>query len=270
MAVLKLNDGNRIPTLGLGIWQVPADQTAAVVSGAIGMGYGLIDGAAIYGNEAGLGEGVRGSGVARDQVFVTTKIWNDRQGHDAALRAFDDSLDRLGLTPDLVLIHWPCPAKGLYLDTWRALIRLRDEGRVRSIGVSNFMPDQLERVIGETGVTPVLNQIELHPELPQAELRALHDRLGIVTQSWTPLGQGRCFGTPVVREIAARTGKTPAQVILRWHVQLGCSVIPRSTRPAGQAENMAVFDFTLTEDEMEAMAGLETGTRLGPDPMVFS
>lgn len=270
MAVLKLNDGNRIPALGLGIWQVAADQTADVVASAIAMGYPLVDGAAIYGNETGLGEGLRQSGVARDQVFITTKIWNDRQGHDATLRAFDESVGRIGFAPDLVLIHWPCPSKGLYVDTWRALIRLRDEGRVKSIGVSNFMPDHLERVIGETGVTPVLNQIELHPDFQQTDLRALHDRLGIVTQSWTPLGQGRCFTAAPVQAIAARSGKSPAQVILRWHVQLGCSVIPRSTRAAGQAENLDLFDFALTEDEMAAMATLDSGTRLGPDPMAFS
>ncbi|NEX46843.1 aldo/keto reductase [Pseudotabrizicola algicola] len=269
MAVLKLNDGNRIPALGLGIWQVPADRTAEIVAEAIGMGYGLIDGAAIYGNEAGLGEGLRAARVAREQVFVTTKIWNDRQGHDETLRAFDESVARLGLTPDLLLIHWPCPDKGLYLDTWRAMIRLRDERRVKSIGVSNFMADHLERLIGETGVTPVLNQIELHPQLQQAELRALHDRLGIVTQSWTPLGLGRSFDAAPVQAVAARTGKSPAQVILRWHVQLGCSVIPRSTNSGRLAENRDICDFSLTAEEMAAMATLDSGERTGPDPRAF-
>ncbi|MDO9637197.1 MAG: aldo/keto reductase [Pseudotabrizicola sp.] len=270
MTVLKLNDGNRIPALGLGIWQIPADQTARIVSFAIGMGYGLIDGAAIYGNEAGLGQGVRDGSVARDQLFVTTKIWNDRQGHDETLRAFDESVARLGMEPDLVLIHWPCPEKGLYLDTWRAMIRLREEGRVKSIGVSNFMGDHLERLIGETGVTPVLNQIELHPALQQTELRALHDRLGIVTQCWTPLGKGQSFDAAPVQAVAARTGKSPAQVILRWHVQLGCSVIPRSTNAGRLAENLAACDFSLTDEEMAAMATLDAGTRLGPDPRTFS
>jgi 2,5-diketo-D-gluconate reductase A len=269
MTVLKLNDGNRIPALGLGIWQIPADQTGNVVCSAIGMGYGLIDGAAIYGNEEGLGEGLRRAGVARDQVFVTTKIWNDRQGHDETLIAFDESVARLGVAPDLLLIHWPCPAKGLYLDTWRAMIRLRDEGRVKSIGVSNFMADHLERVIGETGVMPVLNQIELHPDFQQTELRALHDRLGIVTQSWTPLGNGRAFDAPEVRAIAARTGKTPAQVILRWHLQLGCAVIPRSTDAGRLAQNIALFDFALTDEDMAAMATLDKGARGGPDPVSF-
>ncbi|TGD43745.1 aldo/keto reductase [Pseudotabrizicola sediminis] len=269
MTVLKLNDGNRIPALGLGIWQIPADQTGRIVSSAIGMGYTLIDGAAIYGNEDGLGQGARDSGVAREQLFVTTKIWNDRQGHDETLRAFDESAARLGTDPDLLLIHWPCPAKGLYLDTWRAMIRLRDEGRVKSIGVSNFMGDHLERLIGETGVTPVLNQIELHPAFQQTELRALHDRLGIVTQCWTPLGKGQSFDAAPVRAVAERTGKTPAQVILRWHVQLGCSVIPRSTNAGRLAENLDVFDFSLTDAEMAAMGTLDAGTRVGPDPMQF-
>lgn len=270
MTVLKLNDGKRIPALGLGIWQIPADQTARIVASALRLGYALVDGAAIYGNEEGLGAGLRDSGVARDQVFVTTKIWNDRQGHDETLRAFDESVARLGMEPDLVLIHWPCPDRRQYLDTWRAMIRLRDEGRVTSIGVSNFMGDHLERLIGETGVTPVLNQIELHPGFQQAELRALHDRLGIVTQCWTPLGKGQDFDAAPVQAIASRTGKTPAQVILRWHVQLGCSVIPRSTHEGRLAQNLDVFDFSLTDDEMAAMDTLDTGNRLGPDPQQFS
>ncbi|MEF3048771.1 aldo/keto reductase [Pseudotabrizicola sp. L79] len=274
MTRLRLNDGNRIPKLGLGLWQIPADTASQAVSGAIARGYRLFDGAAMYGNEQGLGDGIRAGmqagELARDQLFVTTKIWNDAQGHDATLRAFEACEARLGLLPDLVLIHWPCPARGLYVETWRALIRLRDEGRVRSVGVSNFLPDHLERIIGETGVTPVLNQIELHPRLQQAELRALHDRLGIVTQSWKPLGGGACFADPVVAAITARSGKTPAQVILRWHLQLGCSAIPRSARAEGQAENIDLFDFELTEAEMQAMAGLETGGRLGPDPVSFA
>lgn len=268
---LRLNDGHMIPQLGLGIWQVPAASTAATVADALRLGYRLIDGAAIYGNEAGLGEGVRQSGVPRDEVFVTTKIWNDAQGYDSTLRAATESLDRLGMDRvELCLIHWPAPAQDRYLDTWRALIRLRDEGRVRSIGVSNFMPAQLERLVGETGVVPVLNQIELNPRLQQADLRALHDRMGIVTQSWTPLGQGRSFQAAPVQAVAQRTGKSPAQVILRWHVQLGASVIPRSTRTAGLAENIDIFDFALTPEEMAAMATLDEGLRCGPDPMTFA
>ena len=267
---LRLNDGHMIPQLGLGIWQVPADTTATTVATALDMGYRLVDGAAIYGNEVGQGEGIRQSGLPRDEVFVTTKVWNDAQGHDTTLRAVEASLQRLALDRiDLCLIHWPCPAQDRYVDTWRALVRLREEGRLRSIGVSNFVPAQLERLVGETGVIPVLNQIELNPRLQQTELRGLHDRMGIVTQSWTPLGQGRCFAAPPVQAAAARTGKSPAQVILRWHVQIGASVIPRSTRAAGLAENLDVFDFTLTEAEVAAMATLDEGQRCGPDPMTF-
>jgi 2,5-diketo-D-gluconate reductase A len=268
---LRLNDGHTIPQLGLGIWQVPAASTADTVSSALKLGYRLVDGAAIYGNEEGQGEGIRHSGVPRDEVFVTTKVWNSDQGYDNALRAVDASLARLGMASvDLCLIHWPCPGQDRYLDTWRALIRAREEGRVRSIGVSNFLPAHLERLVGETGVVPVLNQIELNPRLQQAELRALHDRMGIVTQSWTPLGQGRSFDATPVQAAAQRTGKTPAQVILRWHVQLGASVIPRSTRAAGLAENLDILDFTLTADEMAAIATLDEGARCGPDPMTFA
>jgi 2,5-diketo-D-gluconate reductase A len=267
---LRLNDGHSIPALGLGIWQVPASDTASTVAEALRLGYRLVDGAAIYGNEEGLGDGLRDSGLARDEVFVTTKVWNSDQGHDATLRAVEASLQRLKLhRVDLCLIHWPAPAQDRYVDTWRALIRLREEGRVRSIGVSNFMGAHLERLVGETGVIPVLNQIELNPRLQQGPLRALHDRMGIVTQSWTPLGQGRSFAADPVQAAARRTGKSPVQVILRWHLQLGLSVIPRSTRAAGLAENRAVFDFSLLPEEMTAMAALDEAARCGPDPMDF-
>ena len=270
-ARLRLNDGHIVPQLGFGIWQVPAGSTRDTVASALRMGYRLVDGAAIYGNEVGQGEGVRASGLPRDEVFVTTTVWNDDQGYDATLRGVEASLQRLGMDRvELCLIHWPSPARNLYVDTWRALIRLREDGRVRSIGVSNFMGDHLERIIGETGMVPVLNQIELNPRLQQAELRDLHDRLGIVTQSWTPLGQGRSFAATPVQTAAARTGKTPAQVILRWHVQLGVAVIPRSSRTVGLAENLDIFDFTLTSEEMTAFTALEEGSRCGPDPMTFS
>lgn len=268
---LSLNDGKSIPQLGFGLWQVPADQTARVVREGVAAGYRLIDGAAIYGNEEGLGEGLRTSAVPRDDIFVTTKVWNDRQGRDETRRAVEESLKRIGVDRvDLMLIHWPCPDRNLYVETWKTLIDLRDEGRVTSIGVSNFHVPHLERIIGETGVVPVLNQIELHPRLQQAGLRAFHARHGIVTQSWTPLGQGRSFDAAPVTAAAARTGKSPAQVILRWHLQLGCSVIPRSTRAAGLAENLDLFDFSLSEGEMAAIATLEAGERTGPDPLKFS
>ncbi len=267
---LRLNDGRHIPAIGLGVWQVPADETAATVASALAQGYRLVDGAAIYGNEAGLGQGLRDSGLPRDEIFVTTKVWNSAQGYDSTLRALDESLKRLRLDRvDLCLIHWPCPAQARYLDTWRALIRAREDGKVASIGVSNFLPDHLERLVDETGVVPALNQIELNPCLQQTELRVLHDRMGIVTQSWTPLGRGASFDAAPVQDAAARTGKTPAQVILRWHLQLGCSVLPRSVRPARQAENLDICGFSLTEDEMAALATLDAGQRCGPDPATF-
>lgn len=269
-AQLPLNDGRAIPQLGFGLWQVSEASTAATTATALRLGYRLVDGAVIYGNEAGQGEGVRQSGLPRDQVFVTTKIWNSDQGFDRTLRAADSSLKRLGLDHvDLLLIHWPCPSKDLYLDTWRALIRLREDGKALSIGVSNFQEPHLTRIIDETGVTPVLNQVELNPRLQQPALRAFHARHGIVTQSWTPLGQGRSFDAAPIQAAARRTGKSPAQVILRWHLQLGASVIPRSTREAGLAENLALFDFALTEAEMTAIATLDEGARCGPDPATF-
>jgi 2,5-diketo-D-gluconate reductase A len=202
---------------------------------------------------------------------VTTKIWNDRHGFDSTLRAAEESFDRLGLDRlDVLLIHWPAPARNKYVETWKALIRLREEGRVTSIGVSNFQPDHLDRIVGETGVVPVLNQIELHPELPQAALRRKHAELGIVTQSWTPLGQSRTFDSEPVRRAVERTGATPAQVILAWHVALGCAVIPRSTKRERLAENLAALDIRLTPEEVTEIEALETGHRTGPDPLTFS
>lgn len=269
--ILTLNDGRRMPQLGFGLWQVPADQTARVVAEGLAAGYRMVDGAAIYGNEEGLGEGLKQTDVPRDQVFVQTKVWNSEQGFDKAIRAAEASLKRIGLPfVDCLLIHWPCPEKGQFVETWKALIRLREEGRTLSIGVSNFLPEHLERIVGETGVVPVLNQIELHPRLVQAELRKTHQRMGLATQSWTPLGQGRCFDAPAVQAAARRTGRSPAQVILRWHVQLGCAVIPRSTRAEGLAENLRLFDFSLTEQEMDAITALDAGERTGPDPLLFS
>ena len=269
--MLPLSDGRQIPQLGFGLWRVPAATTAETTAAALRMGYRLVDGAAIYGNEAGQGEGIRQSGLPRDQVFVTTKVWNSEQGFDKAIRAAEGSLKRLGLDHvDLLLVHWPCPAKDLYLDTWRALIRLQEEGRALSIGVSNFQEPHLERIIGETGVSPVLNQVEINPRLQQPALRAFHQKHGIVTQSWTPLGEGRSFDAAPIQAAARRTGKTPVQVILRWHLQIGASVIPRSTREAGLRENLDLFDFTLTEAEMAAIATLDEGRRCGPDPAEFN
>lgn len=267
---LTLNNGHRMPQVGFGLWQVPQEETPRVVAEALQLGYRLVDGAAIYGNERGLGEGLRRSGLPRDQLFVTTKVWNDRQGYDTTLTAVENSLGRLGLDwLDLCLIHWPVPSRNLFVDTWRALIRLRDEGRVRSIGVSNFRAEDLDRLVSETGVIPALNQVELHPRLQQAHLREKHEDLGIVTQSWTPLGRGRSFDDPCIASIARRLGQSPAQVILRWHLQLGCSVIPRSIHKERLAENLDLFDFALTAEDMADIARLDTGERTGPDPSTF-
>lgn len=267
---IAFHDGHAIPQLGFGIWQIPQDETAAAVASAIKTGYRLIDGAFIYGNEAGLGEGLRSSGVAREKIFVTTKIWNRDQGRDKARASVERSLKSIGVDQlDLVLIHWPVPSQDLYVETWKAMIEMRNEGLMRSIGVSNFNADHLARLIGETGETPVLNQIEINPLLQQPDLRAVCDSHKIVAQAWTPLGNGRSFEAEPIKAAAARTGKSPAQIILRWHMQLGHAAIARSVNPGRQAENLDVFNFTLTDDEMKAIEGLDVGLRNGPDPSVF-
>ena len=265
----KLNDGRSIPQIGLGVWRADDAQAAEAVRTALQAGYRHVDTAAIYGNEAGVGEGIRTSGVKREEIFVTTKLWNDAQGSDSALKAFDASLKRLGLDYiDLYLIHWPAPRKGLYLDSWRALIRLKQQGRVKSIGVSNFMPEHLDRIIGETGVTPVLNQIELHPAFQQSALRAAHAKHGIVTQAWSPLGQGQLLNDAVLQAIAAKHKRTPAQVILRWHMQSDIVAIPKSITPSRIRENFDIFGFTLDADDLARIAGLDSKSgRIGPDPL---
>jgi 2,5-diketo-D-gluconate reductase A len=270
--LFALRDGNTIPQLGLGVFQTPPDLTAAVVKIALATGYRHIDTAAIYVNEVGVGEGLRVSELAREEVFVTTKLWNADQGFDAALKAFDHSVQRLGVDYlDLYLIHWPSPRRDLYVDSWRALARLKEEGRVRSIGVSNFGADHLHRIIDETGVTPVLNQIELHPHFQQRALIETHKALGIATQSWSPLGQGKELADPVIGAIAARHGRTPAQVIIRWHLDSGLIVIPKSVTPKRIAENFDVFGFTLSAEDMDAIAKLDASNgRIGPDPAVAS
>lgn len=263
-----LRDGNSIPQLGLGVFQTPPDLTASVVKIALATGYRHIDTAAIYVNEAGVGEGLRASELAREEIFVTTKLWNVDHGFDAALKAFDHSVKRLGLdTLDLYLIHWPSPRRDLYVDTWRALARLQQDGRVRSIGVSNFNAEQLQRIVGETGVTPVLNQVELHPYFQQRALIEAHAALGIATEAWSPLGQGRALADPVIAAIAARHGRTPAQIIIRWHLDSGHIVIPKSVTPRRIAENFDVFGFKLEPADLAALAGLDSPDgRIGPDP----
>ena len=267
---LELNDGRRIPQLGFGVFQVPPEQTAQVVGVALRTGYRLIDTAAAYGNEAGVGEAIARSGLERREVFVTTKLWNDSQGHDRALRSFAKSLQRLGFDfVDLYLIHWPAPARDLYAETWEALTELKRDGRAGSIGVSNFMIEHLERIIDATGTVPAVNQIELHPFLQQNELRELHSQQGIVTEAWSPLGKGQVLDDPVIREIADACGRTPAQVVLRWHVQLGNVVIPKSVTPERIEENFRIFDFALDAEQMAAIESLDRGERTGPDPATF-
>lgn len=265
---VTLNDGNSIPQVGLGVWRTPDDIAAPTVRAALEAGYRHIDTAAIYENEDGVGEGIRTSAVDRKDIFLTTKLWNDEQGFDSTLKAFDQSLKRLGTDyVDLYLIHWPAPSRDRYVDTWKAFVRLKEEGRARSIGVSNFYPEHLERIIGETGVTPVLNQIELHPDFQQQATRAAHAKLGIATQSWSPLGQGTLISDPVIGEIAKKHDRTPAQTIIRWHIDNGLIVIPKSITPSRIEENFKVFDFKLDDEDLAAIAKLDRADgRIGPDP----
>ncbi len=267
----SFHDGTSIPAFGLGIWQVPQDDTARVVRDAITMGYRLIDGAAAYRNESELGEGIRSSDVARDDLFITSKVWNDGLDYDAVRRSVQVSLDRIGLDQlDLMLIHWPFPHQDSYVEAWRALIAARDDGQVTSIGVCNFHAEHLDRIIGETGETPVLNQIEINPRLQQHDLQRVNDARNIVTQSWSPLGNARSFDAAPIRAAADRTGKSPAQVILRWHLQMGCAVISRSTKTDHLKANMDIFDFDLTRDDCDAIARLNKDERTGPDPETFN
>lgn len=268
---VTLNDGNSIPQVGLGVWQTPAEETERAVTAALQAGYRHIDTAAAYRNEAETGRGLANSGVPREDVFLVTKLWNSDQGYDSTLTAFDASVERLGVDYlDLYLIHWPVPANNAYVDTFKAFTHLHDQGRIRSIGVSNFAPEHLTVLIDSTGIVPAVNQIELHPLLPQHELRELHARLGIATEAWSPLGQGSLLADPVITGIAERHGKTPAQVLIRWHIHLGNIVIPKSVNPERIVSNFDVFDFDLDESDMSAIASLQTDTRLGPDPRTFN
>lgn len=262
-----LNDGNRIPQLGFGVYKIPAPQTAEAVATALDAGYRHIDTAAFYENEQGVAEGIRRSGVDRSDVFVTTKVWWTENGYDSTLRSFDASLQRLGFdTVDLFLIHWPAPASDRYVETWRALERIRDEGRARSIGVANFHIHHLERLARESGTVPAVNQVELHPWLPQADVRAYDAAHGIATESWAPLARGRVLGDPALQAIAVKHGVTPAQVVIRWQLQLGNVVIPKSSTPERIRENIDVFGFELDADDLGVIAALETGERTGKDP----
>ena len=265
-------DSIEIPQLGFGVWQVPDPEVGAAVQTAIEVGYRSIDTARIYGNEAGVGRALVQTEVPRDELFVTTKVWNDDQGYDSTLAAFDASAVRLGLdVVDLDLIHWPAPKRDRYVDTWRAMLRLREEGRVRAVGVCNFQVDHLLRLGDETGELPAINQVELHPHLVQQELRDFHAENGILTEAWSPLASGGDVLTDeTVARIAHGHGVTPAQAILRWHLQLGNVVIPKSVTPSRIAENFDIFGFELTDDEVAAITALDRTERTGPDPDRFS
>lgn len=267
---LALGKNEQIPQLGFGVFQVPPQQTEEVVAQALSAGYRHLDTAAAYRNEGGVGQALHASGIDRDEIFLTTKCWNDDQGYEQAKRACRASLERLELSHlDLYLIHWPVPAHDKYVETWKAFVELQAEGLVRSIGVSNFQPEHLERIIAETGVTPAINQVELHPHFQQVGLRREHERLGILTEAWSPLGQGLELEDPAIVAIARSHAKTPAQVILRWHLQLGNVAIPKSVTPERIRENIEAFDFELSAEEIERIDSLDAGTRIGPDPDTF-
>jgi len=268
---IRLNNGVEIPQFGFGVFQIEPGRTVPTVRAALDAGYRHIDTAQMYGNEEGVGQAIRESGVDRDELFVTTKLNNDKHGHDQAGRALDESLAKLGLDHvDLYLIHWPQPAKDRYVDTWTGFEKLATDGRARAIGVSNFQVPHLERLAAETGTVPAVNQIELHPQFPQRELRAYHQEHGIVTEAWGPIGQGGdLLRDERLAALAAKYGKTPAQIVLRWHLQLGNVVFPKSVTPARIRENIDVFDVELAADDMATLDELNTGTRRGPDPDRF-
>jgi len=267
---LTLHDGIEIPQLGFGVFQVPPEDTQEVVEQALDAGYRHIDTAGAYRNEKGVGAAIAASGLAREELFVTTKLWNAEQGFETTLAAFDASLGRLGFEyVDLYLIHWPVPSEDRFVDTWRAFEQIHGEGRARTIGVSNFRIEDLERLEAETEVGPTVNQVELHPRLQQAELRAWHAGHGVVTEAWSPLAQGELLDEETIVGIAEKHGKTPAQTILRWHLQLGNVVFPKSVTPGRIRENIEIFDFELSDAEMAEFERLDRGERIGPDPGTF-
>jgi 2,5-diketo-D-gluconate reductase A len=267
---LPLNDGNRMPQLGFGVFLIPEAETAQAVGHALDAGYRMIDTAAAYENEAGVRDAVLTSELDRAGLFITTKLRNKDHGRHNVPRAFEESLDKLGGGYlDLYLIHWPVPQQGDEVETWEALCELQREERVRSIGVSNFRVEDLERIIDATGVVPAVNQIELHPRLQQLELRRFHEEHGIVTEAWSPLGKAQFLDDPTIERIASAHGRTPAQVVLRWHIQLGNIVIPKSVTPSRIEENFRIFDFELSEEDMHAVFELDRDERTGPDPATF-
>jgi len=269
---VRLNNGVEIPQVGFGVFLIPETETKTAVASALAAGYRHIDTAKLYQNEAEVGAAIAGSGIPRDEIFVTTKVWNSEQGYDAALDSFEQSLDRLGLQVlDLLLIHWPVPHLDRYVETWHAFEKLYADGRVRAIGVSNFHIPHLQRLFDEASVVPAVNQVELHPQLPQDELREFHARHGIVTEAWSPLARGGAvLSDQTVTAIADRVGKSPAQVVLRWSLQLDNVVLPRSVTPSRLEENLELFDFSLTDEDMAALAGLADDERIGPNPDTFN
>jgi 2,5-diketo-D-gluconate reductase A len=267
---LTLHDVVEIPQLGFGVFQVPPEETQRAVEEALEVGYRHIDTAAAYRNERGVGAAIAASGIPREELFVTTKLWNTHQGYESTLGAFEKSLHRLGLDHvDLYLIHWPVPTEGRALETWRAFERIHGEDRSRTIGVSNFRIEDLEELEREADTLPTVNQVELHPHLQQSELRAWHREHDIATEAWSPLAQGELLVNETISAVATRHGKTPAQAILRWHLQLGNVVIPKSVTPARIKENFEIFDFELSDDDMTEIAALDVGRRTGPDPANF-
>ena len=268
---IRLNNGVEIPQFGFGVFQVPADETAQTVRAAFDAGYRHIDTAQMYGNEEGVGQALAESGLSRDEVFITTKLNNDGHSYDAAQQRLDESLKKLGTDHvDLYLIHWPRPQDDRYVETWKGFEKAAADGKARSIGVSNFTPQHLDRLAAETGTVPAVNQIELHPRFTQSKLRAYHAAHAIATEAWSPIGQGQgLLDDPTLAELATKYGKTAAQVVLRWHVQLNNIVFPKSMRPERMAENIDVFDFELSPDDEKAVSALDANDRLGPDPNNF-
>ncbi|GAB2697849.1 aldo/keto reductase [Paenibacillus thermoaerophilus] len=268
---VTLANGVRMPWVGLGVWRVEdGDVVINSVKAALAAGYRSIDTAAIYRNEEGVGRAIAESGIPRDELFITTKVWNADQGYDSTLRAFEASMEKLGLeTLDLYLIHWPMPKKGRFKETWKALEKLYKEKRVRAIGVSNFQPAHLDALMADAEVKPMVNQVELHPRLAQRELREYCRRHGIQIEAWSPLGQGQLLEDPTLKEIAQKYGKTTAQVILRWDLQNGVVVIPKSVNADRIASNAQLFDFELSAEDMARIDALDCGGRIGPDPDVL-
>jgi len=269
--LVTLNNGVEIPQLGFGVWQIPQQQTREAVLTAFEAGYRHVDTAEMYGNERQVGEAVRDSGLPRDEVFVTSKLNNDAHAPDDALKAFDRTMEELGLSQlDLFLVHWPMPGVGDFIDTWRAMEEILGSGRVRAIGVSNFQPHHLQRLFDETEVVPAVNQIEVHPYLTQDDVRAFDAEHGIANEAWSPIAQGAVLDDPTITRIAERLGKTPAQVTLRWHLQRGDIVFPKSVTPSRIRENIDLFDFELSDEDVQAISALNRDERIGPDPDTFN